>query len=75
MFDLLVWLIKVPFVLAAAVLTFAFSLVGGILALLGVILTPVLGIGLLLLPIALAFLLAAGVIAQLLKRKRTIVYR
>jgi hypothetical protein len=74
-FDLLVWLIKFPFVLVAAVLAFAFSLVGGILALLGVILTPVLGIGLLLLPIGLAFLLAAGVIAQLFRRKRTIVYR
>jgi hypothetical protein len=71
----LFWLIKLPFVLVAAILTFAFSLVGGILALLGVILTPVLGIGLVLLPLALAFLLAAGVIAQLFRRRRTIVYR
>jgi hypothetical protein len=75
MFDLLVWLIKFPFVLVAAVLAFAFSLIGGILALLGVILTPVLGIGLLILPIGLAFMLAAGVIAQLFRRRHTIVYR
>jgi hypothetical protein len=75
MFDLLVWLIKFPFVLVAAVLAFAFSLIGGILALLGVVLTPVLGIGLLILPIGLAFMLAAGVIAQLFRRRRTIVYQ
>jgi hypothetical protein len=48
----------------AAVLVLALSLTGGILALVGVILTPVLGIGLLLLPVALALFLAAGVIAR-----------
>jgi hypothetical protein len=72
-FDLLVWLIKFPFVLVAAVLAFVFGLVGGILALLGVVLTPVLGIGLLILPIGIAFLFAAGVIAHLFKRRRTVV--
>jgi hypothetical protein len=71
--ELLVWLVKFPFVLVAAVLAFVFGLVGGILALLGVILTPVLGIGLLILPIGLAFLLAAGLLVQLFKHKRTIV--
>ena len=73
MSELLVWLIKFPFVLVAAVLVLALTLVGGILALLGLVLTPVLGIGLLIIPIGLAFLLAAGVIAQVLKRKRTVV--
>jgi len=71
--ELLVWLIKFPFVLVAAVLALALALVGGILAVLGVILTPVLGIGLLILPIGLALLLAAGVIAQAFKRKRVII--
>ena len=75
MIELLVWLIKFPFVLIAAVLAFVFGLVGGILALLGVILTPVLGIGLLLLPIGLAFLLAAGLLAQAFKCKRVVVVR
>ena len=75
MFDLLVWLIKFPFILVAAVLVFTFGLVGGILALLGVILTPVLGIGLLILPIGLAFLLAAGLIAQVFKSKRVVIVR
>jgi hypothetical protein len=62
--KLLAWLIKFPFVLVAAVLVLALSLTGGILALVGVILTPVLGVGLLLLPVALALFLAAGVIAR-----------
>ena len=35
----------------------------------------VLGIGLLILPIGLALMLAAGVIAQLFRRRHTIVYR
>jgi hypothetical protein len=74
-FELLVWLIKFPFILIAAVLVFTFGLVGGILALLGVILTPVLGIGLLILPIALAFLLAAGLIAQAFKGRRIVIVR
>ena len=75
MFDLLIWLIKFPFILVAAVLAFTFGLVGGILALLGVVLTPVLGIGLLILPIGLAFLLAAGLIAQAFKGKRVVIVR
>ena len=75
MFDLLVWLIKFPFILVAAVLAFTFGLVGGILALLGVVLTPVLGIGLLILPIGLAFLLAAGLIAQAFKGRRIVIVR
>ena len=73
MIDLLVWLIKFPFVLVAAMLALALALVGGILAVLGVILTPVLGIGLLILPVGLALLLAAGVIAQVFKRRRVII--
>ncbi|MFL7811716.1 MAG: hypothetical protein ACK2VD_03210 [Anaerolineae bacterium] len=64
--KLLAWLIKFPFVLVAAVLVFALALAGGILAVLGVALTPVLGVGLLLLPVALALFLAAGVIAHAL---------
>jgi len=62
----LVWLIKLPFVLVAVVLMVALGLVGVVLALLGVALTPVLGIGLLILPIGLVFLLAAWVIARML---------
>ena len=76
MVDVFVWLVKFPLILVAAVLAFAFGLVGGLLSLLGVVLTPVLGIGLLLLPIGVAFLLAAGAVAQVFKHKRTvIVYR
>ena len=66
MLHFLVWLIKLPFVLVAVVLMIALGLVGVILSLLGVGLTPVLGIGLLILPIGLAFLLVAWVIARLL---------
>lgn len=75
MVDLLVWLIKLPFVLVGLVLVAAFGLVGGILALLGVILTPVLGIGLLILPIGAVFLLIAGLVASLFARRRVIVVR
>jgi len=66
MFDLLIWLIKLPFVLVGIVLMIALGIVGMVLSLLGVGLTPVLGIGLLILPIGLVFLLAAWVIARLL---------
>lgn len=66
MLDLLIWLIKLPFVLIGVVLMIALGLVGVILSLLGLGLTPVLGIGLLILPIGLVFLLAAWVIARLL---------
>ena len=64
--DLLIWLIKLPFVLVAVVLMIALGLVGVVLSLLGVGLTPVLGIGLLILPIGLGFLLIAWLIARLL---------
>jgi len=66
MLSFLVWLIKLPFVLVAVVLMIALGLVGVILSLLGVGLVPVLGIGLLILPIGLAFLLVARLIARLL---------
>jgi hypothetical protein len=62
----LIWLIKLPFVLVAVALTFALGLVGVILSLLGVGLTPVLGVGLLILPIGLVFLFAAWLIGKLL---------
>jgi hypothetical protein len=66
MFDLFIWLIKLPFVLVGIVLMIALGVVGVVLSLLGVGLTPVFGIGLLILPIGLIFLLAAWVIARLL---------
>jgi hypothetical protein len=66
MFDLLIWLIKLPFVLVAVVLMVTLGLVGVIISLLGVVLIPVLGVGLLILPIGLAFLLVAWLIAKLL---------
>jgi hypothetical protein len=66
MLRFLIWLIKLPFVLVAVVLMIALGLVGVVLSLLGVGLVPVLGIGLLILPIGLAFLLAAWVIARML---------
>jgi len=62
----LVWLIKLPFVLLAVALAVAFGLIGGVLLLLGVCLTPVLGLGLLILPFGLVFLLAAWLIGRLL---------
>ena len=64
--ELLVWLIKLPFVIVAVALAFVFGLVGGIVALLGLVLTPVLGVGLLIIPIGLAFLFLAGLIGRLL---------
>jgi hypothetical protein len=63
---LLMWLIKLPFVLLAVGLIFTLGLVGVILSLLGVGLTPVLGVGLLILPFGLVFLFAAWLIAKLL---------
>jgi hypothetical protein len=62
----LIWLIKLPFVLVAVVLMIALGLIGAIISLLGVGLTPVLGIGLLILPVGLAFLMVAWLIARLL---------
>ena len=61
----LIWLIKLPFVLVAVVLMVTLGLVGLIILLVGVCLIPVLGIGLLILPIGLVFLLAAWLIARL----------
>ena len=75
MIEALVSLIRLPFVLVGAVLAFVFGLVGIVLSMLGVVLTPVLGIGLLILPIGLAFVLAAWLIGQLLRPRRTIVMR
>ena len=66
MLDLLIWLIKLPFVLVAITLMIALGLVGVVLTVLGVALVPVLGVGLLIVPIGLVFLLAAWVIARLL---------
>ena len=66
MLDLLIWLIKLPFVLVAVVLMVTLGVVGVIILLLGVCLIPVLGIGLLILPIGLGFLLIAWLIARLL---------
>jgi fatty acid desaturase len=66
MLDLLIWLIKLPFVLVGIVLMIALGLVGVVLTLVGVMLVPVLGVGLLIVPIGLVFLLAAWVIARLL---------
>jgi len=66
MLDLLIWLIKLPFVLVAVVLMVTLGLVGLIILLVGVCLIPVLGIGLLILPVGLVFLLAAWLIARLL---------
>ena len=60
--DLLIWLIKLPFVLLAVVLAVGFGLIGGVLSLLGVCLIPVL----LILPFGLVFLLAAWLIGRLL---------
>jgi hypothetical protein len=76
MLKLLVWLIKLPFVLVGVVLAAAFGLVGAVLSVLGVVLTPVLGVGLLILPIGLAFILVAWVIARLFDdRRTTVIYR
>ena len=66
MVDVLIWLVKLPFVLVAVVLMVALGLAGWILSILGVALTPVLGVGLLILPFGLAFLLLACLIAKLL---------
>lgn len=73
MFELLIALIKLPFILVGVILTFVFGLVGFILSVLSVALTPVLGVGLVLLPFGLAFLLLAAVIGTLLRPRRTVV--
>lgn len=73
MFELLIALIKLPFILVGVILAFVFGLVGFILSILGLALTPVLGVGLVLLPFGLAFLLLAGLIGALLRPRRTVV--
>ena len=64
--DALVWLIKLPFVLVGIVLVVALGIVGCVLSLLGVGLTPIFGVGLIILPIGLILLLAAWLIAKVL---------
>ena len=64
--DFLVWLIKLPFVLVAIVLVIALGIVGCVLSILGVGLTPVFGVGLIILPIGLVLLAAAWLIAKVL---------
>ena len=59
-------MIKLPFVVLAVVLAVVLGLVGGIISVAGVALTPVLGIGLLILPVGLILLLAAWLIGRLL---------
>jgi hypothetical protein len=66
MVDVLVWLVKFPFVLVAVILAFALGLVGLILSGVGAFLTPVLGLGWLILPFGLALLFAAWLIVRLL---------
>ena len=65
--KLLVWLIKLPFLLVALVLALVLALVGAILSVLGVVLTPVFGVGLLILPIGLVFLFIAGLVGRLFR--------
>ena len=62
--DFLIWLIKLPFVLVAVVLAIALGIVGCVLSILGVGLTPVFGVGLIILPIGLIMLFAAWLIAK-----------
>ena len=73
--ELLVWLIKLPFLLVALVLALALGLVGAVLSVLGVVLTPVLGIGLLILPFGLVFLFVAGLIGRLFSPCTRVVVR
>ena len=65
MVGCLVELIKLPFVLVAVVLEVTFGLVGGLVSLVGAVLVPVFGIGLLILPFGLVFLLVAWVISKI----------
>ena len=60
----LIWLVKLPFVLVAIVLAIALGIVGCVLSILGVGLTPVFGVGLIILPIGLILLFAARLIAK-----------
>jgi len=74
--EAIAWLIKLPFVLVIAVVALALALVGGIVSLVAVLLTPVLGVGLLILPIGLVLLWFAGLLGRLLRpRPRVLLYR
>ena len=73
MIKLLVWLFTLPFVLVGVILSAVFGLVGLILSVLGVALTPLLGVGLIILPFGLAFLLVAWLIGHILVPRRTVV--
>ena len=64
--NFLIWLIKLPFVLLAIGLIVVLGIAGCVLSMLGVVLTPVFGIGLLVLPVGLILLLAAWLIAKVL---------
>ncbi|NLE45941.1 MAG: hypothetical protein GX620_14570 [Chloroflexi bacterium] len=66
MLDLIVWLIKLPFVMLGWIVMAAFWFIGVILLVVGAVLTPVLGIGLLILPFGFLFLLVAKLIRKLL---------
>jgi hypothetical protein len=66
MLRCLVGLIKLPFVLTGVLLELTFGLVGGLLSVLGVMLIPVFGVGLLILPVGLVFLLLAWVLDKML---------
>ena len=74
--EAIAWLIKLPFVLVIAIVALALGLVGGIVSLVAVLLTPVLGVGLLILPVGLVLLWFAGLLGRLLRpRPRFLVYR
>ena len=73
--EALAWLIKLPFLLVIVVLSLALGLVGGIVSLVAVLLTPVLGVGLLILPIGLALLWAAGLLGKMLRPRTRVIFR
>jgi len=72
--EALAWLIKLPFVLVIVVLALALGLVGGIVSLVAVLLTPVLGVGLLILPVGLILLWVAGLLGRLLRPRPRVIF-
>jgi hypothetical protein len=64
--NFLIWLVKLPFVLIAVALILAFGITGCLLSVLGVGLTPVFGVGLIILPIGLILLGLAWLIGKAL---------
>ena len=72
--EALAWFIKLPFVLIIAALAVTLGLAGGIVSLVAVLLTPVLGVGLLILPIGLVLLWAAGLLGRLLRPRTRVIY-